>query len=122
MKIENKRICPTCHSELSPTMDFCPVCTLRKALGEVQPLQLPAFQDASGPVAGQRFEHYEVVRDENGTPMELGRGAMGVTYKAFDIDLRYFVALKVINEKYLGNEWARLRFLREARAAARVRH
>src|ERR1700751_6480266 len=47
---------------------------------------------------------------------------MGVTYKAFDIDLRYPVALKVINERYLGNEWALLRFLREARAAARVRH
>src|SRR6202008_205660 len=32
------------------------------------------------------------------------------------------VAVKVSNERYLGNEWARLRFLREARAAARVRH
>jgi serine/threonine protein kinase len=32
------------------------------------------------------------------------------------------VALKVISERYLGDESARLRFLREARAAARVRH
>ena len=47
---------------------------------------------------------------------------MGVTYKAFDIDLRCPVALKVISEKYLGDESARLRFLREARAAASVRH
>ena len=54
--------------------------------------------------------------------MELGRGAMGVTYKAFDVDLRCPVTLKVISEKYLGDESARLRFLREARAAASVRH
>src|SRR5258708_35881156 len=47
---------------------------------------------------------------------------MGVTYKAFDVDLRYAVTLKVISERYLGDESARFRFLREARAAASVRH
>jgi serine/threonine protein kinase len=47
---------------------------------------------------------------------------MGVTYKAFDVDLRCPVTLKVISEKHLGDESARLRFLREARAAASVRH
>jgi serine/threonine protein kinase len=47
---------------------------------------------------------------------------MGITYKAFDVDLRYPVTLKVISERYLGDESARLRFLREARAAASVRH
>ena len=47
---------------------------------------------------------------------------MGVTYKALDVDLRCPVTLKVINERYLGDESARLRFLREARAAASVRH
>ena len=47
---------------------------------------------------------------------------MGVTYKAIDVDLHCPVTLKVISEKYLGDEAARLRFLREARAAASVRH
>src|SRR5260370_19118065 len=47
---------------------------------------------------------------------------MGVTYKAFDVNLRFPVTLKVISERYLGDEAARLRFLREARAAASVRH
>ena len=60
--------------------------------------------------------------DEDGKPIELGRGAMGVTYKAFDVDLRCPVALKLISERYLGDESARLRFLREARAAASLRH
>ena len=71
--------------------------------------------------AEQRFEHYRLVTSENGKPVELGRGAMGVTYIAFDVDLHCPVTLKIISEKYLGDESARLRFLREARAAASVR-
>jgi serine/threonine protein kinase/tetratricopeptide (TPR) repeat protein len=69
-----------------------------------------------------RFEHYELLQAEDCRPVELGRGAMGITYKAFDVDLHCPVTLKVISEKYLGEESARLRFLREARAAASVRH
>ena len=59
--------------------------------------------------------------DKDGKPIELGRGAMGITYR-FDVDLRCPVTLKVIRERYLGDESARLRFLREARVAASVRH
>src|SRR5262249_47778711 len=70
----------------------------------------------------QRFDHYELVTGENGNPVKLGRGAMGVTYKAVDVNLRCPVTLKVISERYLGDESARLRFVREARAAASVRH
>jgi len=69
-----------------------------------------------------RFQHFEVLRKEDGSLFELGRGAMGITYKAFDTNLRCFVALKVINGAYLNSEIARQRFLREARAAAALRH
>jgi serine/threonine protein kinase/Tfp pilus assembly protein PilF len=54
--------------------------------------------------------------------MELGRGGMGVTYKAIDTHLRCPVALKIIGAQFIGNESARSRFLREARAAASVHH
>jgi serine/threonine protein kinase/tetratricopeptide (TPR) repeat protein len=70
----------------------------------------------------QRFEHYEVLQSEDGKLIELGRGSMGVTYKAIDIHLQCPVTLKVINEKYLRNKSARTRFLREARMAASLRH
>jgi serine/threonine protein kinase len=63
-----------------------------------------------------------LVTGDDGKPIELGRGAMGITYKAFDVDLRIPVTLKLISEKYVGDQSARLRFLREARAAAKVRH
>ncbi len=69
-----------------------------------------------------RFQHYEVPQRPDGSPWELGRGAMGVTYKAFDTNLRSPAALKVINSAYLQNDSARQRFLREARAAAQLRH
>src|SRR5260370_10281507 len=69
-----------------------------------------------------RYQHYEVLQNEEGSLWELGRGAMGITYKAFDTNLRSLVALKVINNAYLGNDMARQRFLREARAAAALRH
>src|SRR5258705_11464151 len=71
---------------------------------------------------GEKFEHFQVLSHPDGSPWELGRGAMGVTYKAFDTNLRCDVALKVINPQFLHSETARQRFLREARAAAQLRH
>src|SRR5215471_12417310 len=108
-------------------MEFCPVCMLRKSLADgVESGESSVSQDTVEPATlkepARRFEHYELVTGEDGKPVELGRGAMGVTYKAFDVDLHCPATLKVISERYLGDESARLRFLREARAAATLRH
>src|SRR5438132_3819232 len=63
-----------------------------------------------------------VLKNEDGTPIELGHGAMGVTYKAFDVHLQCPAALKIINARFIGDTSARHHFVREARAAASVRH
>jgi Protein kinase domain/NACHT domain len=127
MSTEGQRTCPSCGNELSGTEEFCPVCMLRMGLaGAVQSGKSSVSEDtveATTPDESvQRFDHYELVIGEDRKPVELGRGAMGVTYKAFDINLRCPVTLKLISGRYLGDESARLRFMREARAAASVRH
>ena len=125
MSAEPQRTCPSCGNEFSGAMEFCPVCMLRKAAADGVQSGESSFAESAKPTpvqALQRFENYELVTGEDGKPVELGRGAMGITYKALDVDLRCPVTLKVISERYLGDESARLRFLREARAAAKVRH
>ena len=118
VKTKSKRACPVCGTSF--TGEWCPVCVLRGALGNEQTVSQSVGPTL--PPSEFRFEHYEVLTCDDGTPLELGRGAMGVTYKAIDVNLRYAVALKVINAQFIGDESARRRFVREARAAASVRH
>ena len=125
MKTKDRRTCPSCGNQFSGAMEFCPVCTLRKALATGIESDGSSFNDTLMPAreqATRRFEHYDLLMGEDGKPLELGRGAMGITYKAYDVDLQCPVTLKVISERYLGDESAQLRFLREARLAARLRH
>lgn len=69
-----------------------------------------------------QFAQFQVEQDAEGRPLELGRGGMGVTYKAFDTRLRRPVVLKVIRDGLLNDDTASKRFLREARSAARIQH
>lgn len=74
-------------------------------------------------VESRRFHHYEIeLAGEGASLRELGRGAMGVTYKARDVNLDAPVALKVVNAQLSGFAMSRERFRREARAAAQLRH
>ena len=108
----DRRMCPVCNALLNSDSEVCPVCALKSALES----------ENHATATELRFEHYQILKNEGQGLMELGRGAMGITYKALDVDLRCPVTLKVISERYLGDESAQLRFLREARAAAKVRH
>ena len=72
---------------------------------------------------GMRFGVYEIDCHADGNLCELGRGAMGVTYRATDTSLRRKVALKIIKADIAERSAdARERFVREARAAAALRH
>ncbi len=68
------------------------------------------------------FGPYTVLRRADGSPWKLGAGGMGVTYKATDEMLHRPVAIKVIAPGRWHEPRTRALFLREARAAARVRH
>src|SRR5215831_2811179 len=125
MKVGDRRTCDVCGTQFSATREVCPVCVLRAAISEeVSVVESGSEQSLVAPISepvGSRFENYTLMLGADGKPIELGRGVMGVTYKALDLDLRCPVTLKVINERYVGDHSARLRFLREARAAASVR-
>ena len=69
-----------------------------------------------------KYDHFEVEVGADGFPVELGAGAMAITYRARDTVLNSTVALKVIDRKVAQNPGARSRFLREARAAAQIHH
>src|SRR3954468_15710529 len=68
------------------------------------------------------FGHYEITTRGDGSLVELGRGSMGITYRAWDTSLECPVALKVINTAQLQSPSAGQALVREARAAARLRH
>src|SRR5204863_86858 len=69
-----------------------------------------------------KYDHFEVEVGADGFPIELGSGAIAITYRARDTVLNSVVALKVIDRKVAKMPGVRSRFLREARAAAQIRH
>ena|SRR5580700_6442985 len=110
---EPKLICGKCGAPLQRVgkrANQCVACLLELAWDEEETAN------------AERFDHYQVATHNDGTPVELGRGAMGITFKAVDTVLGNEVALKVIDARIAAHSEARERFLREARAAARLRH
>jgi serine/threonine protein kinase/Tfp pilus assembly protein PilF len=124
--------------ELEPTVGACAICgrpltqvgpkgeCLRclADLGFLSDSQEPEKSDAGrrlmpGPL---KYDHFEVEVGADGFPIELGSGAIAITYRARDTVLNSLVALKVIERKVAKMPGVRSRFLREARAAAQIHH
>ena len=82
---------------------------LERALDPVEALPDPS------PEVHARFRDFRIVR-------EIGHGGMGVVYEAEQVSLGRPVALKVLTQRMLRDATQRLRFEREAKAAARLHH
>ena len=78
-------------------------------------MALEFLQPSTNPESLGRLGHHEVLE-------VLGRGGFGIVVRAFDETLHRMVAIKVLSPELASTSPARKRFLREARASARVRH
>jgi len=116
--------CSTCGGVLEETPGGglgCMSCLLRVGIGSEEEVAKDSTSNAFE--SDGRFGVYEIDRRDDGSLYELGRGAMGVTYRATDTSLQRKVALKIIKIDIAARSAdARERFIREARAAAALRH
>src|SRR6266481_2451925 len=124
--------------EREPTVGTCAICGRQLTqvgpkgeclrcladLGFLSGSQEPGKSDTGrrlmpGPL---KYDQFEVEVGADGFPIELGSGAIAITYRARDTVLNSVVALKVIDRKVAEMPGVRSRFLREARAAAQIHH
>lgn len=66
-------------------------------------------------MVGRTISHYKILE-------KLGRGGLGIVYKAEDVNLDRMVAIKVLPASVLASEIDRVRFYREAKASVKLNH
>jgi len=110
--------CPHCHSKIGEDSQFCSKCgsAVRPAL-EGQ----PSFTKTMS-TPGPKVKIGSLLADKYQIQNEIGRGGMGVVYKAEDMKLRRTVAIKFLPPELNSYPEARERFVQEARAAAALSH
>ena len=120
MTAENR--CPACNAELAANAPrgLCPACLLKGGLatqtgGGEQAVAGGRFRAAHAGRVGPLFPDLEILE-------LVGRGGMGVVYKARQKQLDRLVALKILSPKIGQDPAFAERFAREARAMAMLSH
>ena len=109
--------CPQCQKENPDDSHFCSHCGSKVHSPDKPPahptktVEVPSEELSVGTTFAGR---YKIVK-------ELGRGGMGVVYKTQDTKLKREVALKSLSPQLMGDE-TKVRFVREAQAAAALNH
>ena len=111
--------CPKCGAALpsQATAGLCPRCLMAEAMAPTHPDSGPAApQKALTPEElAPHFPQLEIIES-------LGRGGMGVVYKARQKSLNRFVALKLLAPERVGDAGFAERFQKEAQALAALNH
>jgi hypothetical protein len=102
--------CPTCHRPLPAEAPLCPVCALLGAKEAAVPAGIPPLAEIQA-----AFPDFEVMEC-------IGRGGMGIVYKARQPHLDRWVALKILAPELSADPGFAERFSREARALAKLSH
>ena len=111
-------ICPKCQSEISGDSRFCSKCGTpihpsdEVFVSRTRTILRPLEELLPGTTLASKYKIIEV----------LGRGGMGIVYKAEDTKLKRSVALKFLPPELIQNEEIRERFVLEARTAAALSH
>jgi len=99
-----------------PTAQTCPGCGTTVDTTEAEPLARVPCPNCGKKIRVERsFDHFALVET-------LGVGGMGTVYKARDLELDRFVALKLLRKDLGGEEEHKARLQQEARIAAAVNH
>lgn len=116
--------CPVCRRSNSEFDARCAACGSELPLVSTEASRLPTmadgpraeeFDDETDPLIGREVSHFRIVAP-------VGRGGMGVVYRAVDLDLGRVVALKFLGRSSDRTARDEERFRREARAAAALDH
>ncbi len=110
--------CPNCHSETPEDSAFCSRC----GSGIHREGTIPPLGTQTLSLLGLDFQEGQIIANKYRIKEVVGRGGMGVVYKAEDIILKRCVALKFLRSEFLVDPEAKSRFLLEAQVSASIDH